>query len=67
MYDRLLVVAGTPPVCCCYLQEMEIFNGAGGGAPVGTLVQEYSCCGSEFNIMVGSKLVSTPAHPHIHI
>ena len=52
-----------PPLCCCYLQELTVYNGPVGGAPIGQLLQQYACCGSEFDIVVGSQLVFKIAGP----
>ena len=46
-----------PPVCCCHLNEVTVYNGAGGGAPVGMLVQNYTCCASEIDIIVGDQVM----------
>jgi hypothetical protein len=45
------------PHCCCYLQELEVFQGAPGGQQIGKLIQQYSCCGSEFHVTVGDRVV----------
>ena len=45
-----------PPGCCCYLQEIKVFNEDGaarGESPIGRLMQNYSCCGSAFSVLVG--------------
>ena len=45
-----------PPLGCCYLQELAVFSGGGGGgggALIGSLQQEYACCGSKFFVRVG--------------
>ena len=41
------------PLCCCYLQEIDVFEGPLGGKLVGKLCQTYSVCGSEFDVVVG--------------
>ena len=44
-----------PPGCCCYLQQMKVYEGNGadtGGHPIGWLEQTWSCCGTSFNINV---------------
>ena len=43
-----------PPLCCCYLQQLTVFDGA--GSPIGTLQQQYTCCASEFFVCVGHAL-----------
>lgn len=45
-----------PPVGCCYLQELTVYDGAPGGAPIGMLRQQYTCCASEFSVVVGQVL-----------
>jgi hypothetical protein len=49
-----------PPLGCCCLQELTVYSGGGrsGGdrTPIGTLQQDYVCCGSEFSVLVGGIL-----------
>ena len=45
-----------PPSCCCYLQEVSVYDGDGsserGGTMLGQVLQNYACCGSSFEIVV---------------
>lgn len=45
-----------PPLCCGCLQEVTVFDGGPGGAPIGKLQQLYTCCASEFTVCVGHTL-----------
>ena len=50
-----------PPVCCCYLQELTVLDGS--GAPIGRLEQQYDCCGSDMDIILGNTVVYKIAGP----
>ena len=43
-----------PPACCCFLQELTVRDAS--GAEIGMLVQQYTCCASEFHVMVKGHL-----------
>ena len=45
------------PLCCCYLQEIDIFEGAVGGRHIGKIRQIYSWCASQFEVVVGRDVV----------
>lgn len=49
-----------PPLCCCYLQELAVCDN---GAEIGRLEQQYTCCATEFNVVVGGLLMYKIAGP----